>query len=374
MEVFSGGGRVGKTQLAAALTHDAAHDRVDLVLWADATRLDQVLGTYANAAALVRVPGAAGQDVEADARAFVNWAATTSRSWLMIFDDVTEPAELRGWWPPVGAQVDGGGQASGGSGERGVRHRAVITTRLKGADISGGGRRVLDVSTCTPAESAAFLHERLALADTEHLLDEAVDEIGAVLGHLPLALGYAAAWMINQDRPCTAYVAHFHDQKQKRDLGSGHPDTLRARAHLADSYRHTGRIDAITIAEQVLADREHVLGLQHPDTLTARGSLAHSYWTAGRTQEAMALEEQVLVDRERILGPQHPHTLTARNNLAISYRTAGRRDEAVEQMERTTELSQQFLGSEHPHTRDRRETLRRWQEEDRSLPQPPERQ
>ncbi|MFI6645424.1 FxSxx-COOH system tetratricopeptide repeat protein [Streptomyces sp. NPDC050504] len=214
-QVLSGGGGVGKTQLAAALAHRAVHDNTDFVLWADATRPEQLLGAYATAAVLVQAPGAAGQDVESDARAFLNWAATTSRSWLMVLDDVIDPAALRGWWPPTSASGIGDGQASGESDTGGTRHRAVIITRLKGADISGGGRHVLDVVPFTATEAAAFLRERLPLADAGHLLDEAVDEVGAALGHLPLALGYAAAWMINEDQPCAAYVAHFRDQAQR---------------------------------------------------------------------------------------------------------------------------------------------------------------
>ena len=37
-----------------------------------------------------------------------------------------------------------------------------------------------------------------------------------------------------------------------------------------------------------------------------RANLALSYQAAGHTAEAITLEEQVLADRERIL-PQHPH-------------------------------------------------------------------
>ncbi|MFI6645895.1 tetratricopeptide repeat protein [Streptomyces sp. NPDC050504] len=214
-QVLSGGGGVGKTQLAAALAHHAGHDGTDLVLWADATRAEQVLGAYAQAALLVQAPGATGQDVESDARAFLNWAATTGRSWLIILDDVTEPDALRSWWPPTGAHGAGEGQPPGAREAAGPQHRAVVTTRLKGADISGGGRHVLDISTYTAAESAAFLRERLVLADAGHLLDEAVDDVGTVLGHLPLALGYAAAWMINEDQPCGTYVRHFRDQKRR---------------------------------------------------------------------------------------------------------------------------------------------------------------
>ncbi|MFI6645896.1 tetratricopeptide repeat protein [Streptomyces sp. NPDC050504] len=222
-QVLSGGGGVGKTQLAAALAHHAAHDRTDLVLWADATRAEQVLGTYAQAALLVQAPGAAGQDVESDARAFLNWAATTSRSWLIILDDVTEPDALRGWWPPASAHGTGEEHPPGTREAAGPQHRAVITTRLKGADISGGGRHVLDISTYTAAESSAFLRERLGAG---HLLDGSVDEVGVVLGHLPLALCYAAAWMINKDLPCAVYVERFCNERKRLDevlpaVGSG---------------------------------------------------------------------------------------------------------------------------------------------------------
>ncbi|MFF4926195.1 tetratricopeptide repeat protein [Kitasatospora sp. NPDC001261] len=85
-----------------------------------------------------------------------------------------------------------------------------------------------------------------------------------------------------------------------------------ARNNLAISYRQAGRTEeAITIKEQVLADRERILGEDHPDTLGARNNLAISYRQAGRTEEAITIEEQVAADRERILGHQHPDTLAA---------------------------------------------------------------
>ncbi|MFI6642570.1 tetratricopeptide repeat protein [Streptomyces sp. NPDC050504] len=210
-QVLSGGGGVGKTQLAAALAHQALHGGTDLVVWADASRPEHVLGTYARAGAVVRAPGATGQDLETNARAFLDWAATTDRSWLIVLDDLGDPAALRGWWPPTHA-----GRTTGPS-RGGPSRRAVITTRRKGADIGGGGRQVIDVSAYTAAESASYLHDRLTAADAPHLLDGAVEEVGEALGHLPLALGYAAAWMINEDRPCAAYLRHYRDQERRLD-------------------------------------------------------------------------------------------------------------------------------------------------------------
>jgi hypothetical protein len=65
-----------------------------------------------------------------------------------------------------------------------------------------------------------------------------------------------------------------------------------------------------------------VLGPDHPDTLQSRNNLAVDYQDAGRTDEAITLLEQVLADRERILGVDHPNTLCSRNNLANAYRAA----------------------------------------------------
>lgn len=68
---------------------------------------------------------------------------------------------------------------------------------------------------------------------------------------------------------------------------------------------------AITVFEQVLADRERLLGPEHLYTLIARGNLAASYRHAGRTNDAIPIQERVLAESERILGPQHPDTLAA---------------------------------------------------------------
>ncbi len=142
-------------------------------------------------------------------------------------------------------------------------------------------------------------------------------------------------------------------------LGGDHPDILTARNNLASSYRSAGRTDeAITLTEQVLADRERILGVDHPDTLTTRGNLAISYWSAGRTDEAITLEEQVLADRERILGVDHPDTLTTRNNPAISYWSAGRTDEAITLNEQVLADRERILGVDHPDTLTTRNNLR----------------
>src|ERR1019366_8205651 len=130
-QVLSGGGGVGTSQLAASYAGQAVRDRTDLVVWADASAPGGVIAAYARAAARVQAPGVTGQqgDAEADARAFLDWAAATGRSWLVVLDDITDPAQAAAWWP---ASHTGTGWV-------------LATTRRRDPVLSSGGRHVVDV-------------------------------------------------------------------------------------------------------------------------------------------------------------------------------------------------------------------------------------
>ena len=93
-QVLSGGGGVGKSQLAAFYAREAINRRTDLVVWVNASAPGAITAAYAQAAARVQVRGVTGQaaDVEADAQKFLEWAAGTEHSWLVVLDDVTDPA------------------------------------------------------------------------------------------------------------------------------------------------------------------------------------------------------------------------------------------------------------------------------------------
>ncbi|MFC8776219.1 tetratricopeptide repeat protein [[Kitasatospora] papulosa] len=198
-QVLSGGGGVGKSQLAAAYASDALSDGTDLVLWASAVEVQQVVTLYAQAAVLVSAPGAGGDNPEQDARALLSWLATTDRQWLVVLDDITDPAGMVGWWP---ASRTGSGWV-------------LATTRLTDAALTGNGRKRVSVDVYTAKEAAAYLRTRLTDDDAGHLLDETVEDLAAALGYLPLALGHAAAYMLNQDLPCTQYLALFNDNNRR---------------------------------------------------------------------------------------------------------------------------------------------------------------
>ncbi|MEV8588265.1 tetratricopeptide repeat protein [Streptomyces sp. NPDC051180] len=206
-QVLAGGGGVGKTQLAAACATDFLDEGADLVVWAPATELQQVITQYAQAAADIRLPGATGDDPEADARLLLKWLATTSRRWLVVLDDITDPATLGTWWPV----------SRTGTGW------VLATTRLNDARLTGGGRTRIDITVYTPEESLSYLGQRLGGDQMGHLLDERAPVLAEALGHLPLALGLAAAHMLNENLSCTRYL-HLFDNRATR-LDDALPET-----------------------------------------------------------------------------------------------------------------------------------------------------
>ncbi|MCM2388114.1 FxSxx-COOH system tetratricopeptide repeat protein, partial [Streptomyces albipurpureus] len=197
--VLSGGGGVGKSQLAASYATDALEDGTDLVLWTSAAETGQVITTYAQTALRVRAPGADEQDPEADARAFLAWLKTTRRRWLIVLDDVTDPAAMQPWWPI----------SRTGTGW------VLATTRLHDARMTGGGRTRVRVDVYTPEEADGYLRARLGGDGMGHLLDQSVGGLADALGCLPLALGHAAAYMINEEISCTAYLQRFNDRQTR---------------------------------------------------------------------------------------------------------------------------------------------------------------
>ncbi|WP_299542173.1 tetratricopeptide repeat protein, partial [uncultured Streptomyces sp.] len=264
-QVLSGGGGVGKSQLAAAYAGEALHGGTDLVLWAPAVEVQQVITLYAQAASLVAAPGATGENPETDARALLAWLATTSRRWLVVLDDITDPTGMGPWWP---ASRSGTGWV-------------LATTRLHDAALTGNGRKRVRVDVYTPDEAAAYLRTRLTDDDAGHLLDDTLDDLAAALGHLPLALGHAAAYMLNQDLTSAQYLALFNDSSRR--LEHVLPKTADAEGYgrqiattlllSLDAAQHT---EPTGLARPALQLAAHLDPAGHPHTLwTTPTVLAH---------------------------------------------------------------------------------------------------
>ncbi|WP_338683688.1 tetratricopeptide repeat protein [Streptomyces acidiscabies] len=238
-QVLSGGGGVGKTQLAAACATEALHEGTDLVVWVPAAEVQQVITQYAQAAARLLLPGATGQDPQSDARLLLEWLATTPRQWLVVLDDITDPAALSPWWPA----------------SRTTAGWVLATTRLNDARLTGSGRTRVDVDVYTPHEANTYLQARLTGDTMSHLIDDQAMALADALGHLPLALSHAAAYMINEELTCTDYLSLFTHQQTRLDQAL--PET-------ADTERYGRQITATLLLSLNAAQAADPTGLATP--------------------------------------------------------------------------------------------------------------
>ncbi|MFI0939236.1 NB-ARC domain-containing protein, partial [Streptomyces sp. NPDC021020] len=204
-QVLSGMGGVGKTQLAADLAEELLRERdVELLVWLSAGSRTAIVAGLAQAGA--EVCGADASDPEQATRTFLAWLRTGARRWLVVLDDVADPADVKGLWPPA------------------VEHgRTVVTTRRRDAALSGNGRRLVQVGTFTPEEAVTYLASALEEAGRA----EPKAELAALakdLGCLPLALSQAAAYVVDAGIP----VAKYRDllARRIRTLDEVSPDVL----------------------------------------------------------------------------------------------------------------------------------------------------
>jgi len=159
---------LGVTQLAAAYARAKREEAGwRLVAWVSGADTGSLL---AGLAAVADAAGLAGRDSGPD----VTDSAATVRRWLeadgdrclLVFDDVSDPELLRPFVPARGTA------------------RVLITSPRQPASKLGG---TIPVGVFSAAEASAFLARRTGLEGAAEAA-----EVGAMLGHVPLALALAA--------------------------------------------------------------------------------------------------------------------------------------------------------------------------------------
>ncbi|MFE2606477.1 tetratricopeptide repeat protein [Streptomyces mirabilis] len=324
--VLSGAGGVGKSQLAASLARqlrDQEHTAgagLDVLVWVRAVSPDQIVTAYAEAAGQLHLSGADQEDESGAAQLFVRWLTATRRRWLVVLDDLTDPAPLGEWWPDSGA----------GNGW------VLATTRREDAQLSGQGRTLIRLGLYTRDEAGAYLHRRLTDAGHAHLHDPGrAGELADELGDLPLALGHAAAYLINTRRTMADYLTLLRDTSSRlSDLlppsadseGYGRPVT----ASLLLSLDAVEEADTTRLARPLLHLASLMDPLGHPATAwttpAALGHLRttrppqrrrlrrhHPAVTEGEVRSALeCLRTYALITQDTGTAPIRMHALTAR--------------------------------------------------------------
>ncbi|MFD1150422.1 FxSxx-COOH system tetratricopeptide repeat protein [Saccharothrix hoggarensis] len=200
--VLSGLGGVGKSQLAASRAWAVWRDKsVDLALWISAVTRAAIVAAYAEAAASALVdsdPAIGARTADEAARKLRTWLGSTDRRWLIVLDDVRETADLEGLWPP-----------------NNPAGRTVITTRRRDALLARLDRPVVPVGSFSETEAGRYLAGKLPGHAATPDGRDGLHALAADLGHLPLALAQAAAFIT--DNPLltvSAYRERLADRRR----------------------------------------------------------------------------------------------------------------------------------------------------------------
>jgi tetratricopeptide (TPR) repeat protein len=199
-------GGTGKTYLAAKLARAHLADRAAyLVVWITAATADAVIRGYAqalrDAGLAAAAPAAPDEGTEAAAARFLDWLARTDLPWLVVLDDLNDPAAIENWWP------------------RGAAGHVLITTERPDL-CQRYSPRFVRVGGYSPREALWYLSERLR---SDHDQRTGATDLAIELGFLPIALAQAAAVMTETGLSCRRYLALAAERKPKP---GGEPATV----------------------------------------------------------------------------------------------------------------------------------------------------
>jgi tetratricopeptide (TPR) repeat protein len=280
----------GKTHVAAGLAESLWQSgRLDLLIWVDATSRAALLSGYVAAAVAASSTDPAG-DAETVATRLVNWLAKTSRPWLLVLDDLTDPADLEGLWP------------------RGAAGKVLITTADATALSRDHPGLVFPVGVFSPREALSYLIGRLT-ADTDQRLG-AIDLVED-LGCEPLALAQASSVIASSALSCRDYRDFFARRRAALAEGTaGAPPA--AAVTWTFSFEQAERLSPGGAAQALLALTALLDGHGIPGTLfttQAACDYAAGDGAAGSVEPARALSALLILERSGLLSIDQAGTL-----------------------------------------------------------------
>ena len=199
-QAIRGLGGVGKTQLALEYAHRHAAEYA-VVWWLRAEEPTRLAPDYAALAGPLGIHES--QDTNETCKA-VRDSLRQTRNWLLVFDNATAPGAIREYLPPA---------ATG--------HVIITSRHPHWKDVA----QPLDVHVFTPEESLDFLNRRLAGAR-----EAEARRLAETLGHLPLALDQAAAYIEETGETISGYLDLFKKSRaeilKRGKPGHDYPETV----------------------------------------------------------------------------------------------------------------------------------------------------
>ena len=183
-QTITGMGGLGKTQTALEYAYRYAH-KYEYIWWVKAETKETILIDYKEFAVKTGQIGEEQQDSKLIIETVLNWMDSHSK-WLFIYDNVDIVSDDTDWWP------------------RNNRENILITTRNNHMTI---GKKV-DIDVFTKKEANDFLIKRTGIDNDSPNACKLSDR----LGHLPLALEQAAAYIkINKNTSYDEYLSLLKD-------------------------------------------------------------------------------------------------------------------------------------------------------------------
>jgi tetratricopeptide (TPR) repeat protein len=203
---------VGKTQLAVEYAYRHASDYA-LVWWLRAEEPATLAGDYARLADPLDLPLKAEKDQSLIVLAVRRWLET-NRGWLLVFDNVEKPDDLREYLPQT------------------AQGHIVVTSRNPGWRNIG---KTLSVEVLPREQATQLLLRRSGSRDAA-----AADTLAEELGDLPLALEQAAAYADETACSLTRYLELFRTHREvvlkRRGVTQDYPASVAATWEI--SFRH----------------------------------------------------------------------------------------------------------------------------------------
>ena len=203
LSALSGLGGIGKTQLALEYTYRFETEYAG-VWWFRSETPESLGGDYLALAHRLGLPEAVTNQDEAVAHVD-DYLATSPDPWLLVYDNAEGPEPLKAFLSQPG------------------HHHRIVTSRHAGD--WGGVATALSVLPLPPEEAVSFLRQRTGRDEPQ-----VAETLAEALGHLPLALEQAAAYMNNTGRSLAEYLALFTDRQSallgRKSKHADHPDSV----------------------------------------------------------------------------------------------------------------------------------------------------
>ena len=191
-QAISGLGGLGKTQTAIEYAY-RYRDVYKAVFWVRADSHLALSAGFVEIARLLNLPEKDAQSPDDAVRAVRRWLENNS-DWFLVFDNADTPALLKGFRP------------------HGAKGHILLTSRAQVFDTLGVAKPV-EIEAMSAEEALQFLFARTARGDEKVPEREAAAQLALELGHLPLALEQAGAFITAKKVRFQDYLAGYRKRR-----------------------------------------------------------------------------------------------------------------------------------------------------------------